>query len=222
MKNPPSSHHLPTPTLSLEEPRSWSCAPVLPSSGCPPLSQDQAAPSHHSGPGFGAPCSPTPALHPGGWVAPLTGLGAGGIQEQQQQQRWAPVASGRPWPTWAVSPAARCLGLASARSRWLRDGRHRQPRTHTCTCREWTPAPGAHAYEAWRPPCPGPQLKEHRANCTRSKGVRPGPACFSAPGRALSPEKGRSRGSAQTSRATGGLASPLACPQGSQESEDLL
>ena len=158
MKNPPSLPSPPrphpesrgAPRLLLPVPLSFHPRAAL------PLSRDQAAPATTpalaSGPWSSIPC-PAPwglggLTHwPGRWRHPGTAAAAAA----------APQASGRPWPTWVVSPSRLLSGPGLGAAHWLwGTGAHRQPWTHTCTCSgNGRPAPGALFIRGLRPPSQG-------------------------------------------------------------------
>ena len=213
MKNPPSLPSPPRPhPESRGAPRSWSCAPVLPSSGCPPSVPGPSCPSHHSGPGFGPlVLHPLPRTLGTGWPHSLAWALAASRNSSSSSSSTAglgaPMANlggvSLPPAVWAW-PRRCSLALGDGRPQAALD-----PHLHLQW--EWTTGARGPIYTRPEAALPGLQLKEHRANCKRSKGQRPGPVCFSAPGPALSPEEGPVRGlSPDSSRATG--APPLPWP----------
>lgn len=170
-----------------------------------PLSQDQAAPATTPALALGPLVPhPQPCTLAAGWPHSLAWVLAASRNSSSSSSSTAGLGA----------PMANLGGVSLPPAVWAwprrcslapGDGRPQAaPHPHLHLQWEWTAGAWGSIYTRPEAACPGPQLKEHRANCTRSKGQRPGPVCFSAPGRALSPEKGPARGlSPDSSRATG-------------------
>ena len=163
------------------------------------MSQDQAAPATTPALASG-PWSPTPSpaprglgglTHwPGRWRHPGTAAAAAA----------APRASGRPWPTWAVSPSRLLSRPGLGAARWLRGtGAHRQPRTHTYTCSgNGRPAPEALFIRGLRPPAQGCSWRSTGQIAKGPKGSDRGLFAFPHQARLWALRRGRRGGSAQT------------------------